>query len=293
MRTRVGATEQGRGAREPVGDDRILPATRAVALVVTGILVAATWVLYVRPNQTDRLFAWTIHPTMTAMVMGAGYGSALYFYLRVLSGRRWHTVTLGFLPTTLFTWMLLAATLIHWEKFRHGSLPFRLWFWIYVVTPVLVPAIWALNRRRDPGPRPGERLLPGAVRTAVILAGVVMLGISVVLFAWPDGVIRVWPWTLTPLTCRAISAFVALPGVAWIAVAADRRWAAARTMLETLGIGLVLILLAVARAWSEFDHGNLLTWVYLVGLAGTLAGIVALWTAMEGRRRARTSFAGG
>jgi hypothetical protein len=156
---------------------------------------------------------------------------------------------------------------------------------------VMVPAIWALNRRRDPGPRAGEVLLPSSGRAALLVAGAVMLGIAVALFVWPAGVIRVWPWTLTPLTCRAVAAFVALPAVAWLAVAADRRWSAARIMVETLGIGLVLILVAVARAWSEFDHGNPLTWVYLAGMTGTLTGIVALWVGMERRRRG--SFAGG
>ena len=88
-------------------DDRILPFTRVVAAVVIVILVFAWIVLYLLPAETDHRFAWTIQPTMTAMVMGAGYGSAIYFFVRLLTERRWHRVTLGFFPITVFTWMML------------------------------------------------------------------------------------------------------------------------------------------------------------------------------------------
>ena len=107
-------------------DDHILVFTRVVAAVVVAILFTAWFALYLHPGETDHRFAWTISSRMTAMLMGAGYGSAILFYVRVLLGRRWHRVALGFIPTTVFTWLLLAATVLHWDKFRHGSLPFRL-----------------------------------------------------------------------------------------------------------------------------------------------------------------------
>jgi hypothetical protein len=47
-------------------------------------------------------------------------------------------------------------------------------------------------------------------------------------------------------------------------------------MLGTVAIGLGLLLIAVGRSWSEFDHSNVLSYVYLAGLIGTLAAIAAL-----------------
>jgi len=252
------------------------------------ILLIATLVLFLLPSQTDRRFAWTIHPTMTAMLMGAGYGSALYFFVRVLTERRWHRVALGFLPTSVFTWMMLGATFLHWDRFRHGSTPFLLWLWVYLITPVVVPAVWLVNRRRDPGtPEARDAVLPAWTRRLMVAAGVGMLAISAWIYAVPASAIARWPWTLTPLTARAIAAFVALPGVAWLAIAADDRWSAARVVLGTVAIGLVLLLIAVARAWGEFDSGNVLSYVYVAGLIGTLAGIGAL--SMWMRRRAQMS----
>src|SRR4026209_293132 len=68
-------------------DDRILPFTRVVAVIVTAILVTAWVVLFLWPEQTDRRFAWTVAPTMTPMLMGAGYGSAAGVRARALGGR--------------------------------------------------------------------------------------------------------------------------------------------------------------------------------------------------------------
>lgn len=269
-------------------DDRILPVTRAAAAVVIAILLLAWIVLFVFPSDTDHRFAWTIQPTMTAMLMGAGYGSALYFFVRVLTERRWHRVALGFLPTTVFTWMMLGATFLHWEKFRHGSAPFLLWLWVYLITPVGVPGVWLVNRRHDPGTTAeGDATFPRWVRGAMAAAGLMMCAIAAWMYLVPSSAISVWPWALTPLTSRAVASFVALPGVAWLAMASDERWSAARVVLGTVAIGLVLLLVAVARAWHEFDHSNPLSFLYVAGLAGTLGAIGALsaWMRSDGRER--------
>lgn len=269
-------------ARGPVRDDRILPFTRIVAVIVAVILAAAWFALYLHPGETDTRFAWTIQSRMTAMLMGAAYGSAIVFFAAVLFGRRWHRVGLGLIPTTVFTWVMLAVTVIHWDKFRHGSFPFELWLWVYLTTPVLVPAVWLVNHRHDPRtPDAGESVIGRPVRMLLIGLGVVLVALAAVLFFWPSGAISAWPWPLTPLTSRVLAGFVALPGVAWLALAADRRWSSGRAAVITVVLGSLLILGAVARAWSEFDHSNALTYVYVAGLVATVIGLAALWVYEE------------
>jgi hypothetical protein len=79
----MSASKSATNSTPSLHDDRILPFTRVLAAVVTAILVTAWVVLYLWPEQTDRRFAWTVEPTMTAMLMGAGYGSAALFWTRV------------------------------------------------------------------------------------------------------------------------------------------------------------------------------------------------------------------
>ena len=62
------------GSRVPLArDDRVLPQTRALALFIVPFLLVAFVILYVFPDDTGRLFAWTIKPTMTAMVLASAY----------------------------------------------------------------------------------------------------------------------------------------------------------------------------------------------------------------------------
>jgi hypothetical protein len=270
--------------REASRDDRTLPFTRVVAVVVIAILVLAWIVLFVFPSDTAHRFAWTIDSRMTVMLMGAGYGSAIYFFIHVLTERRWHRVTLGFIPTTVFTWMMLGATLLHWDRFRHGSTPFLLWFWVYLITPILVPAVWLLNRSHDPRTlEERDAMFPEWIRIAMAVAGIAMATIAAWLYLAPASVASVWPWPLTPLTARAVAAFVALPAVAWLTIAIDGRWSASRMMLRTVALGLVLLLIAVIRAWGEFDPTNPLRVVYVAGLAATLIAIATLVLFMRRR----------
>jgi hypothetical protein len=39
---------------------------------------------------------------------------------------------------------------------------------------------------------------------------------------------------------------------------------------------------AVSRAWDQFDHGNVLSYVYVAGLVGTLAAVGGLALFMRG-----------
>jgi hypothetical protein len=29
--------------------------------------------------------------------------------------------------TSVFTWLMLTATVLHWDRFHHGTFPFLLW----------------------------------------------------------------------------------------------------------------------------------------------------------------------
>src|SRR2546427_4428801 len=98
-------------------DDHILVFTRVVAAVVVAILFTAWFALYLHPGETDHRFAWTISSRMTAMLMGAGYGSAILFYMRVLFRPRGHLGAPGIIPTTLFPRWLPAPTLLPLGQF--------------------------------------------------------------------------------------------------------------------------------------------------------------------------------
>jgi hypothetical protein len=250
-------------------DDRILPTTRILSVAIVPFLVVAFVVLYVFPGDTDRLFAWTIKPTLTAMVLGAVYLGGAYFFVRAARASQWHTVKGGFLPVSLFASLMGVATVIHWDRFAHHHVAFWLWAGLYFTTPFLVFAVWLNNRRTDPAPAPGERLLPAWLATLVGLVGVLACATSAFVFLDPARAIAWWPWTLTPLTARVMAAILAL-GAAAVGTLRERRWSSMRIMVEVEAFMLALIAVAVVRAHGQLDTSRPLTWLFGAGFAGVL-----------------------
>ena len=266
-------------------DDRLLAPTRWTAAVIVPVLVAAFVILYLFPNRTPALWAWTVQPTMTAMTMGGGYLAGAWFFARVVRSGSWHRVAVGFLGTTVFTTLLLLATLLHWDRFNHDHVSFWAWVALYVATPVLLPWLWFRNRRTDPATAEPGDVVPGWLRWIGGTAGCLQLAFALLLFVSPATVSEYWPWTITPLTARTLSAFVAFPAVTWLCLLFERRWSAFEISFETATVGLALVGVAAVRAAGEFDGPSAEVWAYRVVLAGALVGLVALQLT---QRRARS-----
>jgi hypothetical protein len=218
-------------------DDSILPATRITAAIIIVVLVATVIILYGLPGETERMWAWTITPDMTALYMGAGYAAGAYFFARVFASRSWRSVTLGFLPITSFTVFMLLATILHWDRFNHSHAAFFGWTLLYAVTPVLVPALWHANRRKDPGRVPGELIIPPAARGLLAIAGGLIAVLAVGMMVAPGTVSDSWPWQLTHLTARVCAAYLILTGGSLVFIALDGRWRAAKVLTETWSSG--------------------------------------------------------
>src|SRR5664279_624416 len=134
-------------------DDRVLRATRLLSAFIAPFLIVAFVVLYGFPSQTDRLLAWTIHPTMTPMVLASAYLGGFYFFVRALWASRWATLRLGLVSVALFASLLGVATILHWDRFNHRHFAFWLWAGLYFTAPFLVVVAYVANRRFAAQPR--------------------------------------------------------------------------------------------------------------------------------------------
>ncbi|GAA2155066.1 hypothetical protein FHX52_1425 [Humibacillus xanthopallidus] len=264
----------------PVRDDRVLPATRVLAVVLVPILVAAFVILYGFPADTGRLFAWTISPQLTPMVLASAYLGGAWFFVRVARERRWAAVGAGFLAVCLFATLLGIATVLHWDRFNHGHVAFWLWATLYFVAPVLVLGAWLANSRVAAPPRPDERRIGPVARVVIATGGGLALVQGLVLFASPSLMIPLWPWQLTPLTCRVVGAIFCL-GSAGLVVIGDPRWERLRLLVEIATVMLTLMLVGGLRARGDLHTDRLLTWLLVVGFVGALLGSLYLWWSMR------------
>src|ERR1700751_4982688 len=98
-------------------DDRVFPGTRLLGAVIVPFLLVAFVLLYCFPDDTRHWFAWNVQPTITPLIMGAGYIAGAYFFVRVARETRWHRIHVGFLPVTAFTLFMAIGTFNHLDRF--------------------------------------------------------------------------------------------------------------------------------------------------------------------------------
>ena len=286
-----------------VRDDRIFPEIKPISAFIVLVLLAAVTILYLMPDQTKALFAWEIKPTMTPLLMGAGYLSGAWFFIRAIFSSKWHHFGNGFLAITTFTWFMGVATLLHSDKLNGAQISILcLGYSVYChALPGAVPLV-RRNRRTDPGtPDPDDVVVPAWVRQMVLVTGVGLIVIALAVFIFADVIatksaaapngLGIWPWTTSPFTTRVIGGWFALPGIVGLILCREPRWSAWRILIESQLIALVLILVGVVRAWGDFHQDNPLTWVFILGIAALLAGATSLYLTMESRRRSQVAAA--
>ncbi len=258
--------------------DRVLPATRVLAVVIVPFLVAAFVICYLLPTRTQELFAWGIKPPITAMLLASVYLGGAVFFVLVARASRWSEVAPGFPPVALFASLLGVTTVLHWDRFTPGHISFIAWAALYFVTPFLVIAAAYANTRATRGAPVDEAKVPFAVRAVLGATGIGELGVAAVLFAAPEWLAESWPWAVTPLTARTLAAVYAL-GLANVLIALDGRWQRVRIPLVVQAVMLALISVAILVRRGDFDAGPSLGYGFaalvLAVLAVVLAGLFA------------------
>jgi len=235
-------------------NDEVLPATSWVGMAVVAVLIPAFVILWWIPGDTADAWAWTIEPKMTTIFMGSGYAAGAFFFLpgpppRPLAPRLRRRPLRRELrqpdarrdPAPLGPLQPGDAPFV-------GAFVFYGWVAVYIVSPAIVYRLWLRNESTDTR-RPDARdaALPPAVLRAARGVGVATIQVA-------SGAL---------LRSR------------------DPRWSTCRVLLQTFLLASVLMLIGAARAWSDFDHGNPISWLFVAGLAVMATSIVVLYRQTE------------
>lgn len=269
----------------------MLTATKVTALVIIPVLVAAFVILFFLPDRTDELWAWTMRPDMTPINMGAGYLGGAWFFTRVATNRHPGRVVGGLAAASVFTLLLGLGTFLHWDRFNHDHVSFWAWLFLYVVSPVLLPVLAVANRRAglaDHDEPADQAEIPGWARTFLAVAGAASVLGALVTFAVPRLAVDSWPWPLTPLTARSLSAYVAFTGLFLLTPLIDRRWTSVRIGVEAVTVGLVMTGIGALRARNDFTGPR----PSVVGFAAALVALLAVLVILQ-LRLSRPATAGG
>jgi hypothetical protein len=247
----------------------LTPRLRLTLYAFAALALAAGFLLFVGATRTDDYFSWTIEPPLTAATLGAFYWAAFVLILGAARGGSWADARPAAYPVALIATLLLVATLIHLDKFDLDSL-FG-WFWL-IAYVVVVPGFTLLlvEQLRAPGEDPRGDPFPAGVRIALAAEGIVMLAAGLLLFIAPDSAADIWPWALTPLTSRAVGAFVL--GIGLTAALAARDDDRLTFRGPALAYALVggLVLLAALLHQEDFGDDGVATTIYVAFAASVL-----------------------
>ena len=271
--------------------DRPLTRGMRIILVVGGALVAVAGVqLFILSEQTDRWFAFTVVPPLTAAFLGAFYFAACVLAWLSALERDWSRARPGIPGVVAFVWLTGIATLVHLDRFAlDSSDPVTAelaWAWvlIYFLEPPVLLAIF-IHQLRVPGSDPPRRhRLPSWFRGLTVALGAVLVVAGVVLFAAPSGASELWPWTLNALTGRLVAAWLVAQGAVFVQIAWEDEWSRlGPTMAGCVAIGALQIA-AIARYGESIEWSRPAAWGYVVVAAAVL--LVGLYGWPAARRAA-------
>ena len=188
--------------------------SRGGVVVLLVLAVANGAFLYLLPGQAEAHYAWAVAPPISAAFMGAGYlAGTVATALVVFAARSWRSLRMLPLPLIVLSVGLLAATLMHADRFRWDYPMTWMWTGVYAVVPFGVAALWRRQERAAPAAPPADPCLRGVRLVSAALGALIVAG-SLALFAAPGALAELWPWPLTDLLARTVASWYALIGTA-------------------------------------------------------------------------------
>jgi hypothetical protein len=243
-----------------------------VAEIFFGLTGASAVLL--APAEAATNFAWPIRPPVAAAIIGACYGSVALMLLSALFAKWWEQVRLVVIAAALLTTLMLVATLLHWDRFSVGTVPFALWLISYVVPPPTLIALYVWQQRNIQPSTEAQTMVPWFRRLASVNGASLVL-IWAVLFLFPSLLGPHGPWSMSDLVVRVYAGwFIGYGALLWM-IGRRATWAEAR--LPTLWVIALPLLFVVqlSRFTEQVEWSN--GWLLLILTDLTVLAIVAAW----------------
>jgi hypothetical protein len=252
-------------------------------LIASALVFVAGFQLFVLSEWTDRFFAWTINPPLTAAFFGAAYWAS--FAMEFLASRRrvWAYARIAVPAVLIFTGLTLVVTLLHLGQFHlNDPNPITLgatWAWliVYAIVPPVM-AVLLFRQLQVPGVDPPRQSpLPTWVRAILLVHAVIMIPLGLALLIVPQATFGIWPWGLTELTGRAIGAWSLALGVAAAHATWENDWARVHVATMSYTVFGVFELIALARYTGQVDWSKPQSWIYVLFLLSVLVVGIYGW----------------
>ena len=263
---------------------------RLILYIASFLVLSVSFSLFFFPEDTATYFSWTINPPLTAAFLGAGYLSS--FLLEFLSAKEkvWAKARPAIPAVWVFTFLTLIVTLLHIDRFHFDSAllitTVGTWVWlaVYISVPIAMGILWIHQVRQSGGDPPRVASLPRWLLLALLLQGAIMFLIGGVMLVFPDLIIPVWPWGLSPLTGRAIGAWGVGIGIIALQATWENDWMRLFPTMVSYSLYGILQLFNILRFYSSIDW-TVSAIFYLVFITSIfLVGSFGMWRALSVKR---------
>lgn len=264
-------------------------------LVVASALVFIVGIqLFIFTERTAEYFAWTIPVHLTGAFLGAAYWASCAMEFLASRQPTWTRARIAVPAVLTFTALTFVVTMIHLDRFHLGSefdirTQIVTWVWIavYALVPIIMSGLWVQQMRVPGREAPRQFPLPLWVRAILGTHAAIMLPLGVLFLFVPEDTLSVWPWALTPLTARAIGAWLLGLGTAAAHATWENDWERVGVATSTYVVLGVLEIIALLRYSDDMQWDKPGAYVYLIFLISMLlSGIYGWWTVRNLPQRA-------
>jgi len=211
---------------------------RILFYAILGVIIPFGVLLFFFPGGTETYWAWPILQPRSAILIGSAYLGAILYYVAALHQNDWQQVENGLGGLILFSLVLLAATMVHWDTFKPYHPITLVWLAFYYGGPLLAPIFYRLQiERMGAAADEGIKLGP-AVRVWLVGRGVFYAVLALAGFAFADAVAMAWPWAIRPLELRVFIGQIALVSSGGL-IALRGKWAWPWHRLGLLSAGAI------------------------------------------------------
>lgn len=243
--------------------------------------------LLVLPGSTEDYWAWEVRPDMSASWLGAAYSFGAVALAAMLLRGRWVAAAVPVAATLPFAVVMLAATIIHDDRFFTGTLAYAAWLAIYVILPPALLVMLRQGRDYNPPHGPADTLVPRWLRRAFAAAGVLAGLVGLCLVIEPDWLDGSWPWLLTPLMSRVIGGWLLFIATGALAPMVEPRYAAYRFYLAPAALWFTLLFFVSLLHYDDFDKDRVSTPLYFLAVGGASLSLAGVSLYLEFMQRVR------
>ncbi|MCQ3980099.1 MAG: hypothetical protein DPW09_42320, partial [Anaerolineae bacterium] len=119
--------------------------------------------------------------------------------------------------------LISLTTFLHLDRFTPG---FKLFYWllVYIVAPILALVFYIQHERGGAVWEVVSQPIAPLTRRVAITLGALLLVLGAVCLIWPNLVIEVWPWTISPLMVRIFTSWFSAFGFGLLWFWRERDW---------------------------------------------------------------------